>query len=65
MENNKSILIPLRVPADRRQAWKAAAERAGVTLNEWACDRLDKALPAKQRAGLVQRRVRGRPKTSS
>jgi predicted HicB family RNase H-like nuclease len=38
-----SKIVPIRMTEAERQRYQQAAERAGVSLSEWARDRLDKA----------------------
>lgn len=33
------------VPASERAVWKLAADRAGMSVNEWARDRLNRIVP--------------------
>ena len=38
-----SKIVPIRMTEAEQQRYQQAAERAGVSLSEWARDRLDKA----------------------
>lgn len=37
-------IVPIRMTDSERERYQKAAERAGMSLSEWARDRLDKAV---------------------
>lgn len=55
--------VPMRQPADWIDAWRAQADKQGLTLSEWIGQRCNEALPQQVQRGLSERVGRGRPST--
>lgn len=58
-------LFPIPLDPERKAAYTAAAEKAGMTLAAWICEQCDKGLPKRAAAKLSARKVRGRPRKES
>jgi hypothetical protein len=65
MPRDEKTLRKLTQPADWWEAFERAAAEAGMSLSEWAGDRMKRGLAEEARASLSQRRGRGNPHTAS
>ena len=58
----KSPRTPLSIDDERKAAYEAEAQRAGMSLAEWLCWCADANLPKSAQKKLSPRKQRGRPK---